>query len=78
MGLLRADICGDFATRNAYDEASCNDHKYYEYFRSDRKFLIPLWMEKFLAKQIVFSLNNGWVKYYQKDISWIFQIRIDI
>lgn len=67
VGLPWATLCGDFAARHAYDDASCTDHKCYDYFRSNRKFLIPLWMEKFLGKQIVFSLNNGWAKYYQKD-----------
>ncbi|HVA98277.1 MAG TPA: FAD-binding oxidoreductase [Bacteroidia bacterium] len=67
VGLPWATLCGDFAARHAYDDASCTDHKCYDYFRSDRKFLIPIWMENFLGKQIVFSLNNGWAKYYQKD-----------
>jgi len=67
VGLPWATFCGDFAARHAYDDASCTDHKCYMYFRANRDFLIPLWMEKFIGKQLVFSLNNGWAKYYQKD-----------
>ena len=67
VGLPWATLCGDFAARHAFDDASCTDHMCYEYFRPNRDFLIPLWMEKFLGKQVVFSLNNGWAKYYQKD-----------
>jgi gamma-glutamylputrescine oxidase len=67
VGLPWATFCGDFAARHAYDDKGCTDHHYYEYFRADRHFFIPLWMERFLGKRIVFSLNNGWAKYYQKE-----------
>ena len=69
VGLPWATFCGDFAARHAYDSTACNDHHYYDYFRADRNFLVPLWLEKVIGKQLVFSINNGWAKYYQKDIS---------
>lgn len=68
VGLPWATFCGDFAARHSYDDAACTDHHYYEYFKADREFFVPLWMEKILGKQIVFSVNNGWAKYYQRDI----------
>lgn len=67
VGLPWATFCGNFAAKHALDSALHNDQHYYEYFRPDRTFFIPLWAEKILGKQIVFSLNNGWAKYYQKD-----------
>ena len=36
-------------------------------FLSKRGFLIPLWVEKIVGKQLVFSLNTGWAKFYQND-----------
>lgn len=67
VGLPWATFCGDFAARHVYDDAACTDHHYYQYFRPNRHFFVPLWTEKFLGKKIVFSLNNGWAKYFQKD-----------
>lgn len=69
VGLPWATFCGDFAARHAYDDEANSDHHFYDYFRADRKFLLPLWVEKIAGKQIVFSLNNGWAKYYQKDLA---------
>lgn len=68
VGLPWATFCGDFAARHSYNDAACTDHHYYEYFRAGRDFFVPLWLEKMVGKQIVFSLNNAWAKYYQKDI----------
>lgn len=68
VGLPWATFCGDFAARHAYNDSANNDHHYYDYFRPDRHFLLSLKLEKILGKQIIFSLNNGWAKYYQKDI----------
>lgn len=68
VGLPWATFCGDFAARHAFDDKSCNDHKCYKFFKADRKFFLPLWLEKVVGKKILFSLNNGWAKYYQKDI----------
>lgn len=68
VGLPWATFCGDFIARHAFDDSACNDHHYYDYFKADRNFLIPLWLEPVIGKQLVFSINNGWAKYYQRDI----------
>lgn len=68
VGLPWATYCGNFVARHAYDTKSQLDHHYYQYFRPDRSFFVPLWLEPFIGKQLVFSINNGWAKYYQKDI----------
>lgn len=67
VGLPWAAFCGDFAGRHALDTESQTDHIFYEYFRPDRRFLMPLWSERLLGKPIVFALNNAWAKYYQVD-----------
>lgn len=67
VGLPWAAFCGDFAARHARSTETQQDHVYYRYFRPDRPFLMPLWSEKILGKPIVFSLNNVWAKYYQRD-----------
>jgi len=68
VGLPWATFCGDFAARHAYNDAECTDGHYYEYFRPNRHFLLSLELEKIVGKRIIFSLNNGWAKYYQTDI----------
>lgn len=67
VGLPWATFCGDFAARHAYDDKNNTDHHYYAYFKADRHFLIPLWMEKIIGKPLEFSLNNWWAKYHQVD-----------
>ncbi|MDE1968336.1 MAG: FAD-binding oxidoreductase [Alphaproteobacteria bacterium] len=67
VGLPWAAFCGDFAARHARSTETQQDHVYYRYFRPDRPFFMPLWSEKILSKPIVFSLNNVWAKYYQRD-----------
>lgn len=68
VGLPWATFCGDFVARHAVGVDNLKDPHYYDYFRKDRKFFIPLWLEGILGKKIVFSLNNAWAKYYQRDI----------
>ncbi|MCC6384829.1 MAG: FAD-binding oxidoreductase [Bacteroidia bacterium] len=67
VGLPWATFCGNFAARHSIETKLQNDQHYYHYFRSDRHFLIPLWLEKIVGKPLAFSINNGWAKYYQKD-----------
>jgi len=67
VGLPWAAFCGDFAGRHALDTESQTDHIFYQYFRPDRRFVMPLWTERLLGKPIVFALNNAWAKYYQVD-----------
>lgn len=68
VGLPWATFCGHFAARHAFDTRLWDDHHYYQYFMADRSFFVPLWLEKIIGKQLVFSINNGWAKYYQKDL----------
>ncbi|MGI0047222.1 MAG: NAD(P)/FAD-dependent oxidoreductase [Nitrosotalea sp.] len=67
VGLPWATFCGDFAARNVLDDKELDNEKYYRYFSPDRKFMIPLWLESILGKRIVFTVNNAWAKYRQKD-----------
>ena len=67
VGLPWATFCGEFVARHSVETKKQNDHHYYDYFRADRNFFLPLWMETFIGKQLVFSINNGWAKYYQTD-----------
>ncbi len=68
VGLPWATFCGDFASRQILAEAETGDEKYYRYFDVNRKFLVPLWLEKLMGKRLAFPINNAWAKYYQKDI----------
>ena len=67
VGLPWATFCGDFAARQVLAEAETGDEKYYRYFDVDRKFLVPIWLEKITGKRLAFPLNNAWAKYYQKE-----------
>ena len=67
VGLPWATFCGDFVGRHVLNTKAEDDHIYYRYFSINRDFLLPVWLEKFLGKKLVFSLNNGWAKYYQVD-----------
>jgi len=68
VGLPWATFCGDFAARQILAEAQTGDEKYYSYFDVNRKFLIPIWIEKIIGKRVAFPLNNAWAKYYQRDL----------
>jgi gamma-glutamylputrescine oxidase len=67
VGLPWATFCGDFAARQVLAEAETGDEKYYRYFDVNRRFLVPIWLEKIMGKRLAFPLNNAWAKYYQKD-----------
>lgn len=67
VGLPWATFCGNFVGRHVLNDKAEDDHKYYRYFSIDRGFLLPVWLEKIFGKKMVFSLNNGWAKYYQVD-----------
>lgn len=69
VGLPWATFCGDFAARNVLDDREIDNEKYYQYFSPNRKFLIPLWLEHVIGKRIIFTVNNAWAKYRQKDAS---------
>jgi gamma-glutamylputrescine oxidase len=68
VGLPWATFCGDFVARKVLAEAMTGDEKYYRYFNIDRKFLVPIWLEKIIGKRLAFPLNNAWAKYYQRDV----------
>ena len=68
VGLPWATFCGDFVARQVLAEAMTGDEKYYRYFNIDRKFLVPIWLEKIIGKRLAFPLNNAWAKYYQRDV----------
>ncbi|MDE1853306.1 MAG: FAD-binding oxidoreductase [Thaumarchaeota archaeon] len=68
VGLPWATFCGDFAARQVLAEKETGDEKYYSYFNANRKFLVPLWLEKAIGKRLAFPINNAWAKYYQKDL----------
>ncbi len=65
VGLPWATFCGDFVARQVLGDTT--DQEYYHYFSADRRFLVPLWLERILGKRLVFTLNNVWSKYYQVD-----------
>ncbi|MHB8604594.1 MAG: NAD(P)/FAD-dependent oxidoreductase [Thermoplasmatota archaeon] len=67
VGLPWATFSGDFCARHVHDDTPRDDDRFYRYFSPDRPFLLPLGLEPFLGKQIVFSLNNAWAKYFQVD-----------
>lgn len=67
VGLPWATFCGNFAARNILDDKEIDNEKFYRYFSPTRKFFLPLWLEHILGKKIVFTVNNAWAKYRQKD-----------
>lgn len=69
VGLPWATFCGDFAARQVLADKETGDEKYYRYFDVERRFLIPLWLERVIGKRLAFPLNNAWAKYYQKDLT---------
>jgi len=68
VGLPWATFCGDFAARQVLADSETGDEKYYRYFDVNRKFLVPIWLERIIGKRLAFPLNNAWAKYYQKDV----------
>lgn len=67
VGLPWATFCGDFAARQVLAERETGDEKYYRYFSVNRKFAVPIWLERILGKRVAFPLNNAWAKYRQVD-----------
>lgn len=67
VGLPWAAFSGDFVGRAVLGTAGPDEERYYRYFSSRRRFFLPIWTEKILGKSLVFSMNNGWAKYYQVD-----------
>ncbi|MFM2207957.1 MAG: hypothetical protein RL213_1932 [Bacteroidota bacterium] len=67
VGLPWASFCGDFVARNILKSEGDDDSKYYEYLSNRRPFSLPIWLQKVITKPVLFAINNGWAKYYQKD-----------
>lgn len=67
VGLPWATFCGDFAARNVLDDKELDNEKFYRYFSPKRPFFLPLWLEGLLGKRVVFTVNNAWAKYRQKN-----------
>ena len=67
VGLPWATFCGDFAARHVVDDDDCDDHHYYRYFSLERGFLMPIWLERIVGREILFAINNAWAAYYGVD-----------
>ena len=67
VGLPWAAFAGSFAARNVLGEADEDYKKYYRYFSNRRHFAFPSGLVKVIGKPLVFSLSNGWAKFYQVD-----------
>ena len=67
VGLPWATFCGDFVAKMCLTTTGLIMKSFIDISQPDRKFLIPTGMENILGKQLVFTINNAWAKYRQKD-----------
>ena len=67
VGLPWAAFCGSFAARSILNDAGEDYKNYYRYFSNRRYFFLPSSLGKVIGKPILFSINNGWAKFYQVD-----------
>ena len=67
VGLPWASFCGQFTAKNILKTATEEDDLYYKYLSDRRYFALPAGLSKLIGKPLLFALNNGWAKYYQKD-----------
>jgi gamma-glutamylputrescine oxidase len=67
VGLPWACFTGSFAARNILGVAGDDYQKYYNYFSNRRYFFLPAWLGNVIGKPILFSITNGWAKFYQVD-----------
>lgn len=67
VGLPWAAFAGNFAARNVLGTADDDYKKYYPYFSNRRHFMLPSGLGKIVGKPMLFSLSNGWAKFYQVD-----------
>ena len=67
VGLPWASFCGQFVAKNILKTATEEDDKYYKYLSDRRYFALPAGLYRLIGKPILFAINNGWAKYYQKD-----------
>jgi gamma-glutamylputrescine oxidase len=67
VGLPWAAFAGSFAARNILGDGDDDYKKYYPYFSNRRHFALPSGLAKIIGKPALFSLSNGWSKFYQVD-----------
>jgi gamma-glutamylputrescine oxidase len=67
VGLPWAAFAGSFAARNILGTGDEDYRKYFPYFSNRRHFALPAGLAKVIGKPALFSLSNGWAKFYQVD-----------
>jgi gamma-glutamylputrescine oxidase len=67
VGLPWASFAGSFAARNVLGSAGEDYQKYYQYFSNRRHFVLPSGLGKVIGKPLLFSISNGWAKFFQVD-----------
>jgi gamma-glutamylputrescine oxidase len=67
VGLPWAAFAGSFAARNILGSGDDDYKKYYPYFSNRRHFVLPSGLGSIIGKPALFSLSNGWAKFYQVD-----------
>jgi gamma-glutamylputrescine oxidase len=67
VGLPWAAFAGSFAARNALGVADEDYRRFYPYFTNRRHFVLPAGLARIVGKPALFSLSNGWAKFYQVD-----------
>jgi gamma-glutamylputrescine oxidase len=67
VGIPWAVFTGSFAARNFLGVADEDYQKYFNYFSNERDFFLPSSLGKVIGKPLLFSLNNSWAKFFQKD-----------
>jgi gamma-glutamylputrescine oxidase len=67
VGLPWAAFAGSFAARNILGDGEDDYKKYYSYFSNRRYFALPSRLAAIIGKPALFSLSNGWSKFYQVD-----------
>lgn len=67
VGLPWAAFTGSLAARHILGDADEDYEKYSRYFSNRRHFSFPAGLAKIIGKPMLFSLSNGWAKFYQVD-----------
>ena len=67
VGLPWAAFAGSFAARNVLGEADDDYAMYYPYFSDRRHFVLPSGLARVIGKPALFSLTNGWAKFFHVD-----------
>jgi len=67
VGLPWAAFAGSFAARSVLGEADEDYAMYYPYFSDRRHFVLPSGLARVIGKPALFSLTNGWAKFFQVD-----------